>query len=760
MAQALGNALVRRGGDATLAAAAHAILARTGDPAATGKLAQAHVEYAAGQAAYYGVDYAAAGEHFARTLEIHAPSPSLESWARLFHASMLIATGKAAAAEPMLRALASQTDTLRGPALAGRSRWALATALLRSGRYEAALGSARDGARLLGRAGEHELQYAAQYVAADAEFYLGAMPAAHETAQRGLVALRRNHGSIWLLNTLSVAAKTAEADGLPLAAIRIQGERVMRAERLKIPVRVAEARLGRARLLADAGMLEQARTDVDASEPLVNGLPAGPSRTWLGADLRLARAAILRSNSPARASAALDSVLAISAGSLTAPRLLRAWVGRADARLAMGNVQGAEEDLNAASVLLARERDAIAVTEFRASLLNAARGVFDRLTMIRLAARDTAGALRYLERGRTSFGPTGRDSVGQEEGRWRMRPGEVAAAYAMVGDTLLVWTVAGTDLRLFRRTVNREELVGAIDELRSSLERGMDGESVRHALEALYERLVRPIESRLGDVNTTLVLIADGELAPVPFSALYDARHRRHLMETHPVRYAGSLRDAVRTRAHAPPDDLTALLVADPAFDARMQPDLLRLAGARAEVDSIAAAYPRHYVLSDSGAARGALTAALPGARVVHFAGHAVFDDQRPERSFLVLASERGGTGPARLTAAEMEEMPLQHVDLVVLSACETLRARNGRSDGFAGFAGALLDAGTGGVVGSLWRVDDRLTTPLMIEFHRAYRRSGDGPQALRDAQLQMLRSPDPALRSPAAWAGFRYAGN
>jgi CHAT domain-containing protein len=73
--------------------------------------------------------------------------------------------------------------------------------------------------------------------------------------------------------------------------------------------------------------------------------------------------------------------------------------------------------------------------------------------------------------------------------------------------------------------------------------------------------------------------------------------------------------------------------------------------------------------------------------------------------------------------------------------------------------SGALLSAGAGGVTGSLWPVDDRLATPLMIEFHRALRASGSAAAALRTAQLRMLRSVRPELRSPTAWAAFRYAG-
>jgi CHAT domain-containing protein len=292
------------------------------------------------------------------------------------------------------------------------------------------------------------------------------------------------------------------------------------------------------------------------------------------------------------------------------------------------------------------------------------------------------------------------------------------------------------------------------------MERGDNGDEERRALASLYDRLVRPIEPAIADGNATLVLIADGELAPVPFSALYDTRRHRHLMEAHTIRYAASLRDATRTDERARPDDGDVLLVADPAFDPRTQPGLSRLDGARREVDSIAAIYPRHTLLGDTAARPRAMLARLPGATLVHFAGHAVFDDRRPERSFLLLAPERGDVGATTLTAADMDTLDLRSVRLVVLAACETLRSRDGRSNGFAGFAGTLLGRGAGGVVGSLWRVDDRLTTPLMAEFHRAYRRTGDGPRALREAQLKMLHSPDPAQSAPAAWAGFRYAGN
>ena len=109
--------------------------------------------------------------------------------------------------------------------------------------------------------------------------------------------------------------------------------------------------------------------------------------------------------------------------------------------------------------------------------------------------------------------------------------------------------------------------------------------------------------------------------------------------------------------------------------------------------------------------------------------------------------------------AAELAGLDLSRLQLVVLSACQTLRARDGRAGGFAGFAEALLSAGAGGVVGSLWRVDDASTRELMVEFHRARRQHGDAARALQAVQVRWIRSADARHRAPAAWAAFRYAG-
>jgi CHAT domain-containing protein len=328
--------------------------------------------------------------------------------------------------------------------------------------------------------------------------------------------------------------------------------------------------------------------------------------------------------------------------------------------------------------------------------------------------------------------------------------------YTRVADTLLVWSVSDAAVRVARTRIDGSRLDGLIAKSRAALELRSPESVVRPMLAELFELLVSPVSDRLGAPGRPLVIVADGELAAVPFAALYDADRRRYLIEDRQLRFSASLREAgpppaARPRAHG----AGMVIIADPAFEAPLHPELSRLPGAAEEASTLGTLYRDHTTLVGAAAGRAAVTAALQRAAILHYAGHAVFDEDRPERSYLVLA----GGAAAHLSATDIALLPLGNVRLVALSACQTVGAQRDAVGGLAGLAGAFRAAGVGGVVGSAWRVDDALTRPLMVEFHRSYAASGNGPAALRDAQLRLLRSPTAALRAPAAWASFRYVG-
>ncbi|HEY0022192.1 MAG TPA: CHAT domain-containing protein [Longimicrobium sp.] len=754
LAEALAGELETRGGDATLGDAVRAIRAHASSSTATRALAQAHHEFAAGRKAFLDVDYEAADARFAAVLALRPPSAPLLDWALMFRSATLVYDGRLAEAEAILESLSERADTVRHAALAGRGRAAMATTLLRTGRLEDALDAVQGAVRLLERTGETEHLGGALYVEADVHFALGAPSAGYVAILRALMILRPYRRSVWQCNLLSVAARTAATDGFVRASKRFQDERVAVAERNGHPLYRAEARLARAQVLSALGDDAAAAADVQEGEGLAERIKPEFIRTWIIVDLRLARAASLRHNAPAQSAAVLDSVLERRNDTLIPIRMLRALLGRAEARLALGDEAGATADLDGAAGVIERQRAAILRAPLRASLLDAGRAMFDRLIMLRLSAGDTAAALAYLDRSRASFASSAeQDPVDLGEREWGRRR-EAAVAYALIGDTLLISTATEAGRRLTRITVSRAHLAQVAERARSLLELRADA-AARPDLTELYDRLIRPVRDRLATDSTVLALLAEGELAGVPFAALYDSARGRYLVQDRPLRFGGGTRDK-SSRPRGRP--FRALLVADPAFDRRVHLELGLLPGAGEEVRWIRAFYPDAEVLARDKATHNALRGALGRAGILHFAGHAVFDDERPEQSYLVTAAQRGG--PGKLTAAELETVDLRHVRLVVLSACQTLRGHAGRSGGFAGFSSALLAAGAGGTVGSLWRVDDQLTRELMVAFHEEYARSDDAPGALRAAQLKLLSSTDPALRSPAAWAGFRYDGN
>jgi CHAT domain-containing protein len=734
-AAALGDALLRRsGGDASLADAVRAIRSASADPAALDALVRAHRDFSAGRVIFETLDFDSAAPRLAAAAASARTSPALRGWARLYYATALIQLRRKDEAEPLL-VQAAAADTSRYPALAGRGRWLLGRIQAQGDSWDRGLEASSVSARLFARAGEAENEGVALATVAKARFVVGEADLAYATLHRALGRLRAYRASVRLHNLLSTGAEEAASDGLLGPAIFLQREGVAVALRSGEPLYAAEATLAHARLLASGEQRELARAEVDAAQRLIDRIPDRNAREWMQADLQRARAVALLQDDPRSATQALDSAAAFYTG-VTVPLLtLPALVGAAEARIAAGDAAGAVRRLESAVRLLDQRRDSIRMEPRRAAVFNAARGVLDRLVMLKLADGPAGSADRVL----------------------RSPPGEVAVEYARVADTLLVWTVAGGRVDVFRTVLDTLRFTRTLATLEARLQ-GRAGEAeVRPALAALYDWLVRPVQARLGRMETPVVIIADGEIAAVPFPALYDARRGRYLVQDRPLRFAVSLREARRTFAAAPADGV--LLVANPAFAPAEYPLLEPLPQAGAEVRAIAPRWPGAAVLEGAAATRAALGSGLARAGIVHFAGHAVFDDERPERSHLVLAPGAGRTPQGRITAAELAALDLRHVRLVVLSACRTVRGGNSRTSGFTGLSGALLAAGARGTVGSTWDVDDGSTAPLMAELHRALSAGGDGPAALRTAQLALLRSSDPALRSPAAWGAFRYSG-
>ncbi len=98
-----------------------------------------------------------------------------------------------------------------------------------------------------------------------------------------------------------------------------------------------------------------------------------------------------------------------------------------------------------------------------------------------------------------------------------------------------------------------------------------------------------------------------------------------------------------------------------------------------------------------------------------------------------------------------------QGTELVILSACQTGAGDVRIGEGVMSLRRAFMIAGAESVLASHWEVSDEATGRLMAEFMRHWRAGKPRAEALREAQLSLLRSKE--FSSPYFWAAFTLTG-
>ena len=123
-------------------------------------------------------------------------------------------------------------------------------------------------------------------------------------------------------------------------------------------------------------------------------------------------------------------------------------------------------------------------------------------------------------------------------------------------------------------------------------------------------------------------------------------------------------------------------------------------------------------------------TLAQPGS--LHLATHAYFDESSPDSSYIQLWND-----PLSMTEFRQIDWQGSDLNLLILSACSTAMSSHQAELGFAGLAAA---SGVDATVGSLWQVSDVGTLALMSEFYAQLGSSDLRFEALRRAQLALMK--------------------
>jgi tetratricopeptide (TPR) repeat protein len=252
-----------------------------------------------------------------------------------------------------------------------------------------------------------------------------------------------------------------------------------------------------------------------------------------------------------------------------------------------------------------------------------------------------------------------------------------------------------------------------------------------------FDALVAPVAewSRPGDL---IVFLPHGVLNYLPLHAL--RCDGDYVIARNPIGYAPSASVLVRSRQGRVAADGPAAVFGDPNAD---------LVFARAEAEAVAALFGTVPVLG-ADATAGAFARRAGGAAIVHYAGHASFDEVDAGESSLHLAD---GLLPAR----GIQELTGMGARVVTLSGCETGISRRHPGEELIGLTRAFLYAGAATVIAGLWRVADESTTALMERFYRELVRGVPAVDALRTAMLAIMA--EPGRRAIYHWAPFILVG-
>ncbi|WP_293346444.1 MULTISPECIES: CHAT domain-containing protein [unclassified Microcoleus] len=165
---------------------------------------------------------------------------------------------------------------------------------------------------------------------------------------------------------------------------------------------------------------------------------------------------------------------------------------------------------------------------------------------------------------------------------------------------------------------------------------------------------------------------------------------------------------------------------------------------------------------------------------IVHLATHASFPLNQNGRNEAEIDLWKRSLALDQFRLAKWYDR--RQVQLLVLSACETAI---GNSEAEMGFAGLAVRSGVKSALASLWKVNDFATLGLMTEFYANLRSAPIKAEALRQAQLTMIRQqvaikdgklvgsqkraidltragkvPNSDLSHPNFWAGFTLIGS
>ncbi|WP_199245240.1 CHAT domain-containing protein [[Phormidium] sp. ETS-05] len=293
---------------------------------------------------------------------------------------------------------------------------------------------------------------------------------------------------------------------------------------------------------------------------------------------------------------------------------------------------------------------------------------------------------------------------------------------------IVIFTSEGDPIRTSVPEAKREVLMPLVTKLRSELTnpRKRNTTSYLPLAQELYKLMIAPIEEALeGKTIDSLVFSMDSGLRSLPIGALHDGE--KFLAEKYSLGMIPSF--ALLDATYRSLKDANIL-----AMGASQFIDNTPLPAVPVELKTITAELgaDRYYLNQEFTRANLSQSRSGDGAQILHLATHADFQPGALTNSYIHLWNDK-------LTLDQIPDMGWGNppLDLLVISAC---RSALGDREAELGLAGLAVKSGVRSAIASLWSVSDEGTLALMSEFYRQLETAPTKAEALRRAQVAVIR--------------------
>ncbi|MFK7949861.1 MAG: CHAT domain-containing protein [Saprospiraceae bacterium] len=297
----------------------------------------------------------------------------------------------------------------------------------------------------------------------------------------------------------------------------------------------------------------------------------------------------------------------------------------------------------------------------------------------------------------------------------------------------------------------------------------------------LYQQLLLPFESMLQNIDY-LYIVPEQTLFNIPFEVLLPNNDIKpykdldYLIKQHAIGYQYSA--TVFAHLHSKPTVKdNSLLAFAPVFSNGQSENPTRsldvftdslyrsidnhrfvpLPSSKTEIETIGSIInPSATILLENNATKNALISALTKQpyQYVHLATHGLVNIENYKLSALACFNDNNLHDLLFVNEIIIQDI---NVDLVVLSSCESGIGKIIETEGSIALNRSFIYAGAKNVISSLWKVSDKYTSELMINFYKNQSQTTTYMETLRLSKLKLLEKNESA--SPQYWAAFVLIG-